>query len=179
MEHAPEDSIEFEIKPYALSQIGKVRQAFEEEETAWPAGSERFPQSNAVVNSDCKRGLVVRYPIRMREDLLPVSYFIRKSLRKMVEILISRWHAWLRITDCLRSSETGLPIKINIPRLRTRTPNLRARAGTFRRLLCRPFPRNSAAATTPHKESCARCRNQLTPKLQETSARGLLDLFEE
>src|SRR5215469_3968174 len=25
------------------------------------------------------------------------------------------------------------------------------------------FPRNSAAATTPHKESCARFRNQLTP----------------
>ena len=30
LEHAPEDSIELEIKPYALSQIGKVRQAFEE-----------------------------------------------------------------------------------------------------------------------------------------------------
>src|SRR5215467_12553769 len=30
LEHAPEDSIELEIKPYALSQIGKVRQAIEE-----------------------------------------------------------------------------------------------------------------------------------------------------
>jgi hypothetical protein len=29
LEHAPEDSIELEIKPYALSQIDKVRQAFE------------------------------------------------------------------------------------------------------------------------------------------------------
>ena len=29
LEHAPEDSIELEIKPYALSQIEKVRQAFE------------------------------------------------------------------------------------------------------------------------------------------------------
>src|SRR5262249_39406920 len=30
LEHAPADSIELEIKPYALSQIGKVRQAFDE-----------------------------------------------------------------------------------------------------------------------------------------------------
>ena len=30
LEHAPDESIELEIKPYALSQIGKVRQAFEE-----------------------------------------------------------------------------------------------------------------------------------------------------
>src|SRR5215469_15010234 len=30
LEHAPIDSVELEIKPYALSQVGKVRQAFEE-----------------------------------------------------------------------------------------------------------------------------------------------------
>src|SRR6266704_2200476 len=34
LEHAPEDSIELEIKPCALSQIGKVRQAFEESSLA-------------------------------------------------------------------------------------------------------------------------------------------------
>jgi len=30
LEHAPEDSIEFEVKPYALGGIGKARRAFEE-----------------------------------------------------------------------------------------------------------------------------------------------------
>jgi hypothetical protein len=164
LEHAPEDSIELEIKPYALSQIGKVRQAFEEnnftelfqmlgtqesqrslepgeepdpeytssEYTVAQAaliadatgymlkhpfiqhhlqrvlmkwayrlctsggfrlpgfaladdgylflhdgrvacGSDWIPRSAAIARSECGRGLVVRYPIRMKEDLLPVE----------------------------------------------------------------------------------------------------------
>lgn len=164
LEHAPEDSIELEIKPYALSQIGKVRQAFEEnnftelfqllgtqesqrvlepgeepdpeytssEYTVAQAaliadatgymlkhpfiqhhlqrvlmkwayrlctsggfrlpgfaladdgylslhedhvvcGSDWIPKSAAIARSECTRGLVVRYPIRMKEDLLQVE----------------------------------------------------------------------------------------------------------
>lgn len=164
LEHAPEDSIELEIKPYALSQIGKVRQAFEEnnftevfqmlgtqesqrslepgeepdpeytssEYTVAQAaliadatgymlkhpfiqhhlqrvlmkwayrlctsggfrlpgfaladdgylllhdgrvacGSDWIPKSAAIGRSECARGLMVRYPIRMKEDLLPVE----------------------------------------------------------------------------------------------------------
>src|SRR6516165_7917140 len=164
VEHAPEDSIELEIKPYALSQIEKVRQAFEsnnftelfellgtkenqrvlehgeepnsdytsDEYTVAQAaliadatgymlkhpfiqhhlqkvlmkwayrlctsggfrlpgfaladdgylflhegqvisGSDWIPKTRAIADSDCRRGLVVRYPIRMKEDLLPVA----------------------------------------------------------------------------------------------------------
>ncbi|HKS72290.1 MAG TPA: hypothetical protein VJQ82_03780 [Terriglobales bacterium] len=164
LEHAPEDSIELEMKPHALSQIGKVRQAFEEnnftelfqllgtqecqrilepgeepdpeytssEYTVAQAaliadatgymlkhpfiqhhlqrvlmkwayrlctsagfrlpgfaladdgylflheghlvcGSDWIPKSASIARSECTRGLVVRYPIRMKEDLLPVK----------------------------------------------------------------------------------------------------------
>jgi hypothetical protein len=164
LEHAPEDSIELEIKPYALSQIGKVRQAFEENNFSeffqllgtqenqrilepgeepdpdytsseytvaqatliadatgymlkhpfiqhhlqrilakWAyrlctsggfrlpgfaladdgylflhegrvlSGSDWIPKNTAIARSAGKRCLVVRYPIRMKEDLLPVS----------------------------------------------------------------------------------------------------------
>jgi len=164
LEHAPEDSIELEIKPYALSQIEKVRQAFEDnnftelfellgtkesqrvlepgEETdpdytsneytvaqaaliadatgymlkhpfiqhhlqrvlmKWAyrlctsggfrlpgfaladdgylflhegqvvCGSDWIPKTSAIAESSCRHGLVVRYPIRMKEDLLPVE----------------------------------------------------------------------------------------------------------
>lgn len=164
LEHAPDDSIEIEIKPYALSQIGKVRQAFDEnnftelfqllgtqesqralepgeepdpeyttsEYTVAQAaliadatgymlkhpfiqhhlqrvlmkwayrlctsggvrlpgfaladdgylfvhdghvicGSDWIPKSAAIARSECTHGLVVRYPIRMKEDLLPVE----------------------------------------------------------------------------------------------------------
>ena len=164
LEHAPEDSIELEIKPYALSQIEKVRQAFEAnnftelfqllgtqesqrvlepgEETdsdytsneytvaqaaliadatgymlkhpfiqhhlqrvlmKWAyrlctsggfrlpgfaladdgylflhegqvvCGSDWIPKTSAIAESSCRHGLVVRYPIRMKEDLLPVE----------------------------------------------------------------------------------------------------------
>jgi hypothetical protein len=164
LEHAPQDSIELEIKPYALSQIEKVRQAFEsnnftelfellgtketqrilepgeennsdytsDEYTVAQAaliadatgymlkhpfiqhhlqrvlmkwayrlctsggfhlpgfaladdgylflhegqvvcGSDWIPETSAIAESDCRHGLVVRYPIRMKEDLLPVE----------------------------------------------------------------------------------------------------------
>lgn len=164
LEHAPEDSIELEIKPYALTQIGKVRQAFEEDNFTelfqllgtqesqrvlesgedpdpeytsseytvaqaaliadatgymlkhpfiqhhlqrvlmrWAyrlctsggfrlpgfaladdgylflheghvvCGSDWIPKSAAIARSGCEHGLVVRYPIRMKEDLLPVE----------------------------------------------------------------------------------------------------------
>ena len=163
LEHAPDDSIELEIKPYALSQIGRVRQAFEENNftelfqllgtevcqrilesgeepdpdytsteysvaqamliadatgymqkhpfiqhhlqrvlAKWAyrlctsggfrlpgfaladdgylclhdgrviSGSDWIPKTAAIADSECQRGLVVRYPIRMKEDLLPV-----------------------------------------------------------------------------------------------------------
>ena len=164
LEHAPEDSIELEIKPYALSQIEKVRQAFEsnrftelfellgtkESQRALEPGEENnseytsdeytvaqavlvadatgymlkhpfiqhhlqrvlmkwafrlctsggfrlpgfaladdgylfldkgqvvcgadwIPKTSVIAESGCRRGLVVRYPIRMKEDLLPVE----------------------------------------------------------------------------------------------------------
>jgi hypothetical protein len=164
LEHAPEDSIELEIKPYALGQIKRVRQAFEsnnfpelfgllgtkesqriplsdqennsqyapDEYTVAQAaliadatgymlrhpfvqyhlqkllmkwayrlctsggfrlpgfaladdgylfvhqgrvvsGSDWIPRATVIAESGCRRGLVVRYPIRMKEDLLPVE----------------------------------------------------------------------------------------------------------
>jgi len=164
LEHAPEDSIELEIKPYALSQIEKVRQAFEannftelfqllgtqESQRVLEPGEEAdpdytsneytvaqaaliadatgymlkhpfiqhhlqrvlmkwayrlctsggfrlpgfaladdgylflhegqvacdsdwIPKTSAIAESSCRHGLVVRYPIRMKEDLLPVE----------------------------------------------------------------------------------------------------------
>ena len=164
LEHAPDESIELEIKPYALSQIAKVRQAFEENNFTelfqllgtqesqrvlepgeepdpdytsseytvaqaaliadatgymlkhpfiqhhlqrvlmkWAyrlctsggfrlpgfaladdgylflhdghvvSGSDWIPKSSAIAQLECTRGLVVRYPIRMKEDLLPVE----------------------------------------------------------------------------------------------------------
>jgi hypothetical protein len=164
LEHAPSESIELEIKPYALSQLGKVRQAFEENDftelfqllgtevcqrilepgeepdpdytsseysvaqatliadatgymlkhpfiqhhlqrvlAKWAyrlctsggfrlpgfaladdgylclhegrviSGSDWIPKTTVIAQSECKRGLVVRYPIRMKEDLLPVT----------------------------------------------------------------------------------------------------------
>ena len=164
LEHAPEDSIELEIKPYAVGQIEKVRQAFEsnnftelfellgtkdsqrilepgeennpdyasEEYTVAQAaliadasgymlrhpfiqhhlqkmlmkwayrlctsggfrlpgfaladdgylflnegqavsGSDWIPRNSVIAESACRRGLVVRYPIRMKEDLLPIE----------------------------------------------------------------------------------------------------------
>jgi hypothetical protein len=164
LEHAPEDSIELEIKPYALGQIEKVRQAFEsnnftelfellgtqdsrrilepgeesnpdytsDEYTVAQAaliadatgymlrhpfiqhhlqkvlmkwayrlctsggfrlpgfaladdgylllnegqavsGSDWIPRNSVIAESACRRGLVVRYPIRMKEDLLPIE----------------------------------------------------------------------------------------------------------
>ena len=164
LERAPEDSIELEIKPYALSQIEKVRQACEANNSAelfqllgtresqrvlesgeetdpeytsneytvaqaaliadatgymlkhpfiqhhlqrvlmkWAyrlctsggfrlpgfaladdgylflhegqvvCDSDWIPKANAIAESSCRHGLVVRYPIRMKEDLLPVG----------------------------------------------------------------------------------------------------------
>jgi hypothetical protein len=182
LEHAPEDSIELEIKPYALSQIGKVRQAFEEnnftelfqllgtqesqrvlepgeepdpdytsnEYTVAQAaliadatgymlkhpfiqhhlqrvlmkwvyrlctsggfrmpgfaladdgylflhegrvvcGSDWIPKSSAIAQSECRRGLVVRYPIRMKEDLLPVENLSAEdTVRLLAEHLVER-----------------------------------------------------------------------------------------
>jgi hypothetical protein len=36
-------------------------------------GSDWIPKTSAIAESGCRRGLVVRYPIRMKEDLLPVE----------------------------------------------------------------------------------------------------------
>jgi hypothetical protein len=182
LEHAPEESIELEIKPYALSQIGKVRQAFEEnnftelfqllgsQETQrilepgeepdpdyttseytvaqaaliadatgymlkhpfiqhhlqrvlmkWAyrlctsggfplpgfaladdgylflydgqvvSGSDWIPKTSAIAHSECRRGLVVRYPIRMKEDLLPVENLSAEdTVRLLAEHLARR-----------------------------------------------------------------------------------------
>jgi len=182
LEHAPEDSIELEIKPYALSQIEKVRQAFEAndftelfrllgtqesqrllepgEETdpdytsneytvaqaaliadatgymlkhpfiqhhlqrvlvKWAyrlctsggfrlpgfaladdgylflhegqvvCGSDWIPKTSAIAESDCRHGLVVRYPIRMKEDLLPVENLsVQDTARLLAEHLERR-----------------------------------------------------------------------------------------
>ncbi len=176
LEHAPDAAIELEIKPYALGQIGKVRQAFEENNftelfqllgsevcqkvlepgeepdpdytsseysvaqatliadatgymlkhpfiqhhlqrvlAKWAyrlctsggfrlpgfaladdgylclhdgrvlSGSDWIPKTAAVAHSECKRGLAVRYPIRMKEDLLPVANLSASEL----EVLLS------------------------------------------------------------------------------------------
>ncbi|HWR13497.1 MAG TPA: hypothetical protein VN577_01615 [Terriglobales bacterium] len=175
LEHAPDDSIELEIKPYALSQIGKVRQAFEENNFAelfqllgtelcqrilepgeepdpdytsseysvaqatliadatgymlkhpfiqhhlqrvlakWAyrlctsggfrlpgfaladdgylclhersliSGSDWIPKTTVIAQSECRRGLVVRYPIRMKEDLLPVTNLSEDDLEGLL-----------------------------------------------------------------------------------------------
>ncbi len=164
VEHAPQDSIELEVKPHALSEIEKVRKAFDENNFAdlfellgtqesqstlepgeqpdpeyttseytvaqaalmadatgymlkhpfiqhhlervlakWAyrvctsggfrlpgfaladdgylllhqgqvvSGSDWIPKDSAIAATPCRRGLVVRYPIRMKEDLLPVE----------------------------------------------------------------------------------------------------------
>ena len=164
LEHAPEGSIELEIKPYALREIEKVRRAFEENNftelfqllgtqesqralepgeapdgdyssseytvaqaalvadasgymlkhpfiqhhlqrvlVKWAyrlctgggfrlpgfaladdgylflhnkhvvCGSDWIPKASVIAQSECTRGLLVRYPIRMKEDLLPVE----------------------------------------------------------------------------------------------------------
>jgi hypothetical protein len=182
LEHAPGDSIELEIKPYALRQIEKVRQAFEsnnftaffellgtkesqrvlehgeepnsdytsDEHTVAQAaliadatgymlkhpfvqhhlqkvlmkwayrlctsggfrlpgfaladdgylflyegqvisGSDWIPKTRAIAESGCRRGLVVRYPIRMKEDLLPVENLSADdSVRLLTEHLEQR-----------------------------------------------------------------------------------------
>ena len=36
-------------------------------------GSDWIPKTSAIAESSCRHGLVVRYPIRMKEDLLPVE----------------------------------------------------------------------------------------------------------
>ena len=36
-------------------------------------GSDWIPKASAIAESSCQHGLVVRYPIRMKEDLLPVE----------------------------------------------------------------------------------------------------------
>jgi hypothetical protein len=175
LEHAPEDSIELEIKPYALSQIERVRQAFDENnftelfellgtqesqrvlepgEEPDPAytsseytvaqatliadatgymlkhpfiqhhlqrvlmkwayrlctsggfrlpgfaladdgylflheghvvsGSDWIPKTSAIAHSECRHGLVVRYPIRMKEDLLPVENLSAADLVRLL-----------------------------------------------------------------------------------------------
>lgn len=194
LEHAPEDSIELEIKPYALSQIGKVRQAFEEnsftelfhllgtqesqrvlepgeepdpeytssEYTVAQAAliadatgymlkhpfiqhhlqrvlmkwayrlctsggfrlpgfaladdgylflherhvvcdSDWIPQSSAIAKSDCTRGLVVRYPIRMKEDLLPIENVSPADTTRLLAEHLER-------RGCQISSERGAVI---------------------------------------------------------------------
>jgi hypothetical protein len=182
VEHAPDDSIELEIKPHALTQIGKVRAAFEEnnftelfellgtresqsvlepgeepdpEYTSseytvaqaaliadatgymlrhpfiqhhlervlmkWAyrvctsggfrlpgfaladdgylllhnghvvSGSDWIPKTSAIAATSCRRGLVVRYPIRMKEDLLPVtSLSAEDTVRLLTEELCRR-----------------------------------------------------------------------------------------
>jgi len=182
LEHAPDDSIELEIKPYALSQVRKVRQAFDEnnftelfqllgtqdtqrvlEASEQPdpeytsseytvaqaaliadgtgymlkhpfiqhhlervlmkwayrlctsggfrlpgfaladdgflflheedvvCGSDWIPKSAAIARSECTRGLVVRYPIRMKEDLLPVENLsVEGTIRLLTEHVAQR-----------------------------------------------------------------------------------------
>jgi hypothetical protein len=176
VEHAPDDSIELEIKPCALTQIAKVRQAFEENNftelfellgtqesqsvlepgeqpdaeytssvytvaqaaliadatgyilkhpfiqhhlqrvlAKWAyrvctsggfrlpgfaladdgylfvhdghvvCGSDWIPKAGAIAATPCRLGLVVRYPIRMKEDLLPVENL---STERTVQLLI-------------------------------------------------------------------------------------------
>ena len=182
VEHAPEDSMELEIKPYALSQIEKVRQAFEDNNFTelfgllgtresqsvlepgeqpdpeyttneytvaqaaliadatgymlkhpfiqhhlqrvllkWAyrlctsggfrlpgfaladdgylllheghvvSGSDWIPKASAIAATPCRRGLVVRYPIRMKEDLLPIeSLSAQDTVRLLDEHLRQR-----------------------------------------------------------------------------------------
>jgi len=194
VEHAPASSIELEIKPYALSQIAKVKAAFEENnftelfqllgtseaqrsldisedhnpeftsaehtvveavlkadptgymakhpfvngqlqrllarwafklctsggfrlpgftladdgylilhegEVFW--GSDWIPKNRVIAPLNCQRGLVVRYPIRMKEDLLP---FETLTAQETVHLLTDE----LKRSDCSMNEEHALDL---------------------------------------------------------------------
>ena len=54
-------------------------------------GSDWIPKTSAIAESSCRRGLVVRYPIRMKEDLLPVENLSAEdTVRQLAEHLKQR-----------------------------------------------------------------------------------------
>src|SRR6185312_8427109 len=48
------------------------------------AGSDWIPKHKAIVSLESRRGLCVRYPIRMCEDLLPVEHIAHPELTEML-----------------------------------------------------------------------------------------------
>src|SRR6185312_4446051 len=48
------------------------------------AGSDWIPKHQAVVSLESRRGLCIRYPIRMCEDLLPVEHIAHQELTEML-----------------------------------------------------------------------------------------------
>lgn len=48
------------------------------------AGSDWIPKHHAIVSLESRRGLCVRYPIRMCEDLLPVEHIAHQELTQML-----------------------------------------------------------------------------------------------
>ena len=202
LEHAPEDSIELEIKPCALSQIERVRQAFDENnfeglfrllgtqesqrvlepgEEADPgytsseyavaqaaliadatgymlkhpfiqrhlqrvlmkwayrlctsggfrlpgfaladdgylflheghvvSGSDWIPKTSVIARSDCRHGLVVRYPIRMKEDLLPVRNLSAKDVLGLLSEHLSERGCLLSVEQAATVAKEQLQLK--------------------------------------------------------------------
>ena len=55
-------------------------------------GSDWIPKTSAIAESVCRCGLVVRYPIRMKEDLLPVENLSGEdTVHLLAQHLEKRW----------------------------------------------------------------------------------------
>src|SRR5260370_1290437 len=80
VEHAPDDSIELEIKAYRLCTSGGFRlPGFALADDGYLVlddgqvfcSSDWIPKDRGIASVPFRHGLIVRYPIRMKEDLLP------------------------------------------------------------------------------------------------------------
>ena len=53
------------------------------------SGSDWIPRNRTIVDAACRRGLVIRYPIRMKEDLLPVETLAPGELTALLQHTLS------------------------------------------------------------------------------------------
>jgi hypothetical protein len=70
----------FRLPAYALADDGYLRV----HDGRLYAGSDWIPKHQAIVSLESRRGLCVRYPIRMCEDLLPVEHIAHQELIQML-----------------------------------------------------------------------------------------------
>jgi hypothetical protein len=70
----------FRLPAYALADDGYLNV----HDGCLYAGSDWIPKHQAIVSLESKRGLCVRYPIRMCEDLLPVEHIAHQELTQML-----------------------------------------------------------------------------------------------